>query len=67
MCKNVFSFLNFANWFFVHSQVIIRARNLRAAANFIPPKSYRARRHYYSNEVRVLYLIGILLPMVLFQ
>ncbi|RWR71874.1 ER membrane protein complex subunit 3-like protein [Cinnamomum micranthum f. kanehirae] len=31
-------------------QVIIRARNLRAAANFIPAKSFRARRAYYSNE-----------------
>ncbi|KAL6005965.1 hypothetical protein ACLOJK_040010 [Asimina triloba] len=32
------------------SQVIIRARNLRAAANFIPPRSFRARRVYYCNE-----------------
>jgi hypothetical protein len=31
-------------------QVIIRARNLRASANFIPPKSFRARRAYFSNE-----------------
>lgn len=31
--------------------MIIRARNLRAAANFIPAKSFRARRAYYSNEV----------------
>ncbi|OVA09245.1 Protein of unknown function DUF106 [Macleaya cordata] len=31
-------------------QVVIRARNLRAAANFIPPKSFRARRAYFSNE-----------------
>ncbi|KAK6133210.1 hypothetical protein DH2020_033046 [Rehmannia glutinosa] len=31
-------------------QIIIRARNLRAAANFIPGKSFRARRYYYSNE-----------------
>ncbi|KAL6562302.1 hypothetical protein OROGR_003309 [Orobanche gracilis] len=31
-------------------QLIIRARNLRAAGNFIPAKSFRARRHYYSNE-----------------
>ncbi|XP_075505548.1 uncharacterized protein LOC142542674 [Primulina tabacum] len=31
-------------------QVIIRARNLRAAANFIPAKSFRARRFYFSNE-----------------
>ena len=32
--------------------MIIRARNLRAAANFIPAKSFRARKVYYSNEVR---------------
>ncbi|KAK3218864.1 hypothetical protein Dsin_012834 [Dipteronia sinensis] len=31
-------------------QVIVRARNLRSAANFIPPKSFRARRVYFSNE-----------------
>ncbi|KAK6133249.1 hypothetical protein DH2020_033010 [Rehmannia glutinosa] len=31
-------------------QITIRARNLRAAANFIPAKSFRARRYYYSNE-----------------
>ncbi|KAL0407213.1 UNVERIFIED_CONTAM: ER membrane protein complex subunit [Sesamum latifolium] len=31
-------------------QVIISARNLRAAANFIPAKSFRGRRYYYSNE-----------------
>ncbi|KAL2932268.1 ER membrane protein complex subunit 3 [Bienertia sinuspersici] len=31
-------------------QVIIRAKNLRAAANFIPAKSFRARRTYYNNE-----------------
>ncbi|GER44897.1 ER membrane protein complex subunit 3 [Striga asiatica] len=31
-------------------QLIIRARNLRAAANFIPARSFRARKHYYSNE-----------------
>ena len=36
-------------WIF--RQVIIRARNLRAAANFIPFKSFRARRVYFSNEV----------------
>ncbi|KAJ4828487.1 hypothetical protein Tsubulata_022604 [Turnera subulata] len=32
-------------------QVILRARNLRGAANFIPPKSFRARRLYFSNEL----------------
>lgn len=32
-------------------QVVIRARNLRAGANFIPPKSFRSRRAYFSNEV----------------
>ncbi|XP_022550392.1 ER membrane protein complex subunit 3 isoform X2 [Brassica napus] len=31
-------------------QVVIRARNLKAGANFIPPKSFRARRFYFSNE-----------------
>ncbi|KAL3338066.1 hypothetical protein AABB24_030316 [Solanum stoloniferum] len=31
-------------------QVIIRARNLRAGANYIPAKSFRARKSYYSNE-----------------
>ncbi|KAK4386741.1 ER membrane protein complex subunit [Sesamum angolense] len=31
-------------------QVKISARNLRAAANFILAKSFRARRYYYSNE-----------------
>ncbi|KAJ0791625.1 putative integral membrane protein EMC3/TMCO1 [Helianthus annuus] len=30
--------------------VIIRARNLRAAANFIPVKAFRARKVYYTNE-----------------
>ncbi|KFK28806.1 hypothetical protein AALP_AA7G051000 [Arabis alpina] len=31
-------------------QIVIRARNLKAGANFIPPKSFRARRFYFSNE-----------------
>ncbi|KAG2248943.1 hypothetical protein Bca52824_088571 [Brassica carinata] len=31
-------------------QVVIRARNLKAGANFIPPKSFRARRFYFSNK-----------------
>ncbi|KAB5518959.1 hypothetical protein DKX38_023278 [Salix brachista] len=31
-------------------QVVVRARNLRAGANFIPAKSFRARRAYFSNE-----------------
>ncbi|THG03640.1 hypothetical protein TEA_014490 [Camellia sinensis var. sinensis] len=31
-------------------QVIIRARNLRASANFIPSKSFRARKAYFGNE-----------------
>ncbi|CAH2078261.1 unnamed protein product [Thlaspi arvense] len=31
-------------------QVVIRARHLKAGANFIPPKSFRARRFYFSNE-----------------
>ncbi|KAG7541893.1 Integral membrane protein EMC3/TMCO1-like [Arabidopsis thaliana x Arabidopsis arenosa] len=32
-------------------QVVIRATNLKAGANFIPPKSFRARRFYFSTEV----------------
>ncbi|CAA7046435.1 unnamed protein product [Microthlaspi erraticum] len=32
-------------------QVVIRARNLKSGANFIPTKSFRARRFYFSNEV----------------
>lgn len=35
---------------------MIRARNLRAAANFIPAKSFRARKAYYNNEVRIVSL-----------
>uniref|UniRef100_A0A175YN23 ER membrane protein complex subunit 3 n=1 Tax=Daucus carota subsp. sativus TaxID=79200 RepID=A0A175YN23_DAUCS len=31
-------------------QVIVRARNLRAAANFIPAKAFRARKAYFTNE-----------------
>ncbi|KAL8091168.1 uncharacterized protein LOC141698107 [Apium graveolens] len=31
-------------------QVIMRARNLRAAANFIPVKAFRARKAYFTNE-----------------
>ncbi|GMI64501.1 hypothetical protein HRI_000119400 [Hibiscus trionum] len=31
-------------------QVILRARNLRVAANFIPSKSFRSRRVYFNNE-----------------
>ncbi|CAH9082239.1 unnamed protein product [Cuscuta europaea] len=38
-------------------QAIIRARNLRANANFLPAKSFRARRFYYSNEEN-----GLLVP-----
>ena len=36
-------------------QVVIRARNLRAGANFIPSKSFRARRAYFSNEVLIYF------------
>ncbi|CAH8275722.1 unnamed protein product [Arabidopsis lyrata] len=32
-------------------QVVIRARNLKAGATFMPPKSFRARRFYFSTEV----------------
>ncbi|MBA0755513.1 hypothetical protein Gogos_022092, partial [Gossypium gossypioides] len=38
------------NSIFFSLQVIVRARNLRGAANFIPPKSFRSRRVYFSNE-----------------
>ncbi|PKA62895.1 hypothetical protein AXF42_Ash018889 [Apostasia shenzhenica] len=31
-------------------QLILRARSLRAAAGFVPAKSFRARRFYYTNE-----------------
>lgn len=31
--------------------MIVRARNLRAAANFIPSKAFRARKIYFCNEV----------------
>ncbi|KAF9664418.1 hypothetical protein SADUNF_Sadunf16G0016900 [Salix dunnii] len=36
-------------------QVVVRARNLRAGANFIPAKSFRARRAYFSNEVLIFF------------
>ncbi|KAF9611990.1 hypothetical protein IFM89_037273 [Coptis chinensis] len=32
-------------------QIVVRARNLRASANFIPVKSFRNRRAYFSNEL----------------
>lgn len=32
------------------SQVIMRARSLRAAANLIPAKAFRSRRVYFTNE-----------------
>lgn len=51
MSKACNQLLKFSDCFSVYRQVIIRARNLRAAANFIPAKSFRARKHYYSNEV----------------
>lgn len=31
-------------------QMLLRARNLKAGANFIPAKSFRARRVYFTNE-----------------
>ncbi|KAI3907362.1 hypothetical protein MKW98_010712 [Papaver atlanticum] len=31
-------------------QVVLRARNLRVAANFIPLKSFRVRKAYFTNE-----------------
>ncbi|XP_050141113.1 uncharacterized protein LOC126617097 [Malus sylvestris] len=38
-------------------QLIIRVRNLRVAANFIPPRSSRARRLYYNNEENGLLIV----------
>lgn len=35
-------------------QVVVRARNLRASAQFIPPKSFRSRKGYFTNEVQSL-------------
>ncbi|KAJ7545146.1 hypothetical protein O6H91_09G109500 [Diphasiastrum complanatum] len=35
---------------FKESQVVIRARYLRGAANYIPLKAFRMRRTYYNNE-----------------
>eukprot|EP00897_Mesotaenium_endlicherianum_P004354 jgi/Mesen1/3947/ME000209S02954 len=31
-------------------QVVLRARMLRAAGSYLPPKAYRMRRHYFCNE-----------------
>ncbi|KAE8715603.1 hypothetical protein F3Y22_tig00110163pilonHSYRG00299 [Hibiscus syriacus] len=39
-------------------QVIVRARNLRAAANFIPPKSFRSRRVYFSKMRKMDYCLS---------
>lgn len=38
----------------IHRQVMLRARNLRAGANFIPSKAFRARKIYFCNEVCLL-------------
>ncbi|KAE9589652.1 putative integral membrane protein EMC3/TMCO1 [Lupinus albus] len=35
-------------------QVMLRARNLRAAANFIPSKAFHSRKIYFCNEVCLL-------------
>lgn len=40
---------------------MLRARNLRAAANFIPSKAFRARKLYYCNEVCFLSVYSSLL------
>jgi hypothetical protein len=41
--------------FLLHrSQVVIRARNLRTNAQFIPAKAFKARKSYYTNEVILL-------------
>ena len=34
--------------------MVLRARNLKAGANFIPAKSFRARRFYFTNEVALM-------------
>lgn len=46
---------------------MIRARNLRAAANFIPAKSFRARKVYYNNEVRIISPFCVLLVFLLIK
>lgn len=45
----------------VFRQVIIRARNLWAGANFIPSKSFLARRLYFSIEVSLSFFYSSLL------
>jgi len=35
----------------IRRQVVIRARNLRTNAQFIPAKAFKARKVYYTNEV----------------
>ncbi|KAH7847630.1 hypothetical protein Vadar_028334 [Vaccinium darrowii] len=42
--------------------VIVRARNLRAAANFIPTNSFRARKAYFSNEGRFEMVVALSNP-----
>lgn len=41
-------------------QVVVRARNLRSGANLIPPKSFRARRLYFSNEVCLYFVLNLM-------
>lgn len=36
---------------FLRRQVVIRARNLRTSAQFIPAKAFKARKSYYTTEV----------------
>ncbi|MFS7904981.1 putative integral membrane protein EMC3/TMCO1 [Helianthus anomalus] len=47
-------------------QVVIRARNLRAAANFIPVKAFRARKVYYTNESMSVMRLDLMFPKVCF-
>ncbi|KAF5728867.1 hypothetical protein HS088_TW21G01021 [Tripterygium wilfordii] len=49
LCFQAYALVITSSWW----QVIVRARNLRASANFIPSKSFRARKLYYSNEQRM--------------
>lgn len=38
----------------IRRQVVIRARNLRTNAQFIPAKAFKARKVYYTNEVIII-------------
>ena len=46
---HVFDLIFFKNF----RQLIVRAQNLRTTENYIPAMSFRARKVYFNNEVRV--------------